>query len=422
MPPTAQVAKASSAALSSTAGLALARRLAPVLLFSDNEPFLPSRLGVSILDVPGRSPSAPLDITFEPGVERVIEYAIWWDWDVQHLYELEHVWLKLDGADRIVGVEASAHGGKFAMTGPDGTLPLVDGRITLVSTPGKHAFTATPAQQDNTRELTEICCAELAGRGGLLINDMFRDAIGPVSAADHRAVKRYLQARAFAPVFRFGQSVDLATLEMVSWEDLAAWIPGRVRDILAEIRAEQPLLKAVFLDSGDTLVDEGTEVFDDEGYVIEANLIPGALEMVEALTAEGYRLALVADGRVRSFETILGGHGIHPHFEVKVISEAEGCQKPDRRMFETALTGLGLSADDAGSVVMVGNHLERDIGGANQLGIISIWQSWSHRRSRIPAHADEIPRYTIRTPGELPGLLAEIEREMARARHNPALA
>lgn len=420
MSSTAQLAQI-SAAQSSSASLALARRLAPVLLFSDNEPFLPSRVGISVLDAPGRSPSARLDITFEPGVAQVIEYAIWWDWDVQHLYELEHIWLKLDSADRIIGVEASAHGGKFAMTSADGGLPLVDGRVTLVSTPGKHAFTANVAEQDKTRELTELCCAELAGRGGVLVNDMFRNAIGPLSAADHRAVKRYLQARAFAPVFRFGQAVDLAALEMVSWDDLAAWIPGRVRDVLAAIRAEQPLLKAVFLDSGDTLVDEGTEIFDEEGYVIEANLIPGALEMVQALTAEGYRLALVADGRVRSFETVLGGHGIHPHFEVKVISEAEGCQKPDRRMFETALKGLGLTQADAESVVMVGNHLERDIGGANQLGMISIWQSWSHRRSRIPAHAGEVPRYTIRTPGELPGLLAEIERQMARAGHNPVV-
>lgn len=419
MQPTAQVAEAPSAALPSSTDLSLARSIAPVLMFSDNEPFLPSRVGVSVLDRPGRSPSAPLEIAFGPGVERVIEYAIWWDWDVQHLYELEHVWLKLDATDRIVAVEASAHGGKFGMTGTDGGLPLVTGRITLVSTPGKHAFTATPAEQDKDREMTAVCCGDLAGRGGVLINDMFTSALGTITAEDHRAVKRYLQARAFTPVFRFGRSIDVGMLDMVTWHDLAAWIPGRVRDVLAEVRAEQPLLKAVFLDSGDTLVDEGTEVFDADGYVIEASLIPGALEMVEALSAEGYRLALVADGRVRSFETILGGHGIGPHFEVKVISETEGCHKPDARMFERALEGLGLSAADTPAVVMVGNHLERDIAGANRLGIVSIWQSWSHRRSHIPANPDEVPRYTIRTPGELPGLLAEIERHMARARHNP---
>ena len=142
--------------------------------------------------------------------------------------------------------------------------------------------------------------------------------------------------------------------------------------------------------------------------------------MVRALADDGYRLALVADGRVRSFATILGGHGISPHFHAQVISEAEGCEKPDRRMFETAMTALGLANGDAEAIVMVGNHLERDIGGANRLGIISIWQSWSKKRSHIPAEAGEVPRYTIRSPGELPALLAEIERQMARAKANPA--
>lgn len=404
-----------------TLDLALARRLAPVIRFADNEPFLPSKVGVSLLDRPGKSPSAHLDITFETGVAKVIEYAIWWDWDVQHLYELEHIWLKLDADDQIVAVEASAHGGKFGMVGSDGGLPLVDGRVTLVSTPGKHAFTATVEGQGKDRQGTIAACGELAGRGGVLLNDMFAPAIGPVSSEDHRAVKRYLQVRAFTPRFHFDNLVPLSELELVSWDHLAAWIPGRVRDVLAQVRAEQPLLQAVLLDSGDTLVDESTEIFDDEGYVIEAKLIPGALEMVEVLAAEGYRLALVADGRVRSFDTILGGHGIHPHFEVRVISETEGVQKPDRQMFEKALHGLGLGAAHAGEVVMVGNHLERDIGGANALGIVTIWQSWSHKRSRIPANAQEVPCYTIRTPGELPGLLAEIERQMARKQHNPAV-
>jgi len=403
----------------STADIELARRLAPVIRFGDNEPFLPSRVGISVLTAPSRSPSATLDITFEPGVAKVVEYAIWWDWDIQHLYELEHIWLKLDANDQVVGVEASAHGGIIPMTISDGALPLEEGRVTLVSAPGKHAFSATPEGQLPAAEITSVSCQELAGRGTILVNDMFRDALVGLTAEDHRVVKRYLQARAFLPSFQFNQRFDLSTVEFSSWNDLAAWIPGRVKAVLAEVRAQQPLLKAVFLDSGDTLVNEATEVFDDEGYVIEAGLIPGALEMVNALTREGYRLALVADGRVRSFATILGGHGIEPHFEAQVISEAEGCSKPDVRMFQKAISSLGLSQGDAKDIVMVGNHLERDIGGANQLGIISIWQSWSKKRTHIPEFDHEIPRYTIRAPGELPALLEEIERQMARCHMNP---
>lgn len=411
----------SSQSPSASADIALARRLAPVIRFCDNEPFLPSKVGISILSAAGRSPSSPLDISFGPGVAKVIEYAIWWDWDVQHLYELEHIWLKLDAADQIIAVEASAHGGLLPMTLQDGALPLEEGRVVLVSTPGKHAFTATVDEQMPTRDATTVSCQELAGRGSLLINDMFRSSLSEVTPEDHRAVKRYLQARSFLPTFSFSQRVDLAGLETVSWSDLANWIPGRVKEVLAQVRQVQPLLKAVFLDSGDTLVNEDSEKFDAEGYVIEAGLIPGALEMVRALAADGYRLALVADGRVRSFATVLGDHGIAPHFHAQVISETEGYSKPDPRMFQKAMRSLGLVSDDAQSVVMVGNHLERDIGGANQLGIISIWQSWSKKRSHIPADRLEVPRYTIRHPGELPALLEEIERQMGRSNQNPSM-
>jgi phosphoglycolate phosphatase-like HAD superfamily hydrolase len=399
--------------------LALAQKLAPIIQFSDNEPFLPSRVGISVFTAQGTSPSTGLEITIEPGVAKVIEYAVWWDWDIQHLYELEHIWLKLDADDQVIAVEASAHGGRFPMTMPDGSLPIIDGRVTLFSAPGKHAFSATSEAQAATAGETILCCEKLAGHDTILINDMFRSELEGLTAEDHRAVKRYLQARAFLPSFQFNQSIDLASVEFSSWSDLAAWIPGRIKAVLAEVREQQPLLKAVFLDSGDTLVNEATEVFDDEGYVIEAGLIPGALEMINALTREGYRLALVADGRVRSFATILGGHGIEPHFHAQVISEAEGCEKPDARMFQKAMSSLGLANGDAKDIVMVGNHLERDIGGANRLGIISIWQSWSKKRSHIPANDDEVPRYTIRTPGELPTLLEEIERQMARSRANP---
>lgn len=403
------------------AELALSRRLAPVIRFCDNEPFLPTRVGISVLMRPAHSPSASINIIFEPGVAKVIEYAIWWDWDIQHLYELEHIWLKLDAADQVIGVDASAHGGVFSMQSPDGGLPLEDGRLVLVSTPGKHAFTATVEAQNPAWEMTSVSCQNLAGRGGVLINDMFRPSLEEITSEDHRAVKRYLQARAFLPTVSFEQRVDLAALDFVSWDELADWIPGRVRQVLAQVRQEQPLLKAVFLDSGDTLVNEDTEKFDDEGYVIEAGLIPGALEMVRSLTSDGYRLALVADGRVRSFDTVLGGHGIAPHFHAQVISESEGCSKPDARMFEKAISSLGLTADDSQAIVMVGNHLERDIGGANHLGLISIWQSWSQKRTHIPAHSWEVPRYTIRHPGELPALLEEIERQMGRSQQNPSM-
>ena len=196
----------------------------------------------------------------------------------------------------------------------------------------------------------------------------------------------------------------------------------RVPQVLAEVRASQPLLKAVMIDSGDTLVDEATEIRDADGYVVEAALIPGAIEMVQRLTAEGYRLVLVADGYKQSFDNVLGFHGVRPHLEAEIISEIIGYQKPHQSMFDAALAAFDIDAADADSVVMIGNHLSRDVSGANRRGIISIWQSWSPRREKQATAPDEVPDYVVRTPGEIPALLEFIELTMARQATHRAMS
>jgi putative hydrolase of the HAD superfamily len=171
-------------------------------------------------------------------------------------------------------------------------------------------------------------------------------------------------------------------------------------------------LLAVLLDCGDTLIDEGTEVKDEMGATLSADLIPGAAEALQTLHARGYRMALVADGPENTFRREFDQHNLEHYFECLAISELLGCEKPDRRMFEYALNQLGIAPADYGQVVMVGNNLSRDIKGANQLGIISIWIDWSPRRSKIPADASEQPRVTIKTPAELPAALAAIEETL----------
>jgi putative hydrolase of the HAD superfamily len=166
---------------------------------------------------------------------------------------------------------------------------------------------------------------------------------------------------------------------------------------------------AVCLDCGDTLVDEGTEVKDEQGVVLQAELIPGAADMVRELKRRGYPLALVADGPVGTFRNVLTAHELLDLFDALAISEAVGVDKPDSRMFTHALDQLGLIAKDYGRVVMVGNNLGRDIKGANQLGLISVWLDWAPRRSKIPADMLEIPQHTIKTPTELLSLIKLLE-------------
>jgi len=168
---------------------------------------------------------------------------------------------------------------------------------------------------------------------------------------------------------------------------------------------------AICLDSGDTLVDEGSEVKDAHDVVQRAELIPGAAELVKTLKARGYRLALVADGPAGSFHNILTQHDLYSYFDAFAISEDVGVAKPDARMFHHALAQLNIAPAEYGRVLMVGNNLERDIKGANALGILSVWLDWAPRRSKIPADASEQPLYTIKMPLDLLPLLQQLERD-----------
>lgn len=171
----------------------------------------------------------------------------------------------------------------------------------------------------------------------------------------------------------------------------------------------RPRIVAVLLDSGDTLVDEATEVKDERGATQRAELVPGAAETVRELARRGYPIGLVADGFTDTFRNVFTQHGLLELFDAMSVSEEVGVQKPDPRMFRAALDRLGVAEADYGRVVMVGNHLGRDIKGANGLGLVSVWLRWSPRRSKVPADPSEVPTYIIDTPLELLDLLDRLE-------------
>lgn len=169
---------------------------------------------------------------------------------------------------------------------------------------------------------------------------------------------------------------------------------------------------AICLDCGDTLIDEGTEVKTDGDVSLRADLIPGADTLLHELTARGYPLALVADGPVATFHNNLAPYGLYSLFSAYAISEAVGVLKPDPAIFHHALNRLNIAPVDYGRVIMVGNHLGRDIKGANQLGLLSVWLDWAPRRAKVPADADERPIFTIKQPLDLLPLLDQLEADL----------
>jgi HAD superfamily hydrolase (TIGR01549 family) len=172
-------------------------------------------------------------------------------------------------------------------------------------------------------------------------------------------------------------------------------------------------LAALLFDLGDTLMVEETEVKDAGGTTLRAELVPGMAEALRHFKAAGHRLALVADSRPRTPENVLRRHGLVEVFDALAVSEIVGVSKPDPGLFRAALDALEIPEADYGCVVMVGNNLERDIAGANRLGLISIFFHLNERRRTRPLTADEVPCHTVTSAGELSDLIARLEKKEA---------
>lgn len=172
----------------------------------------------------------------------------------------------------------------------------------------------------------------------------------------------------------------------------------------------------IFTDSGDTIIDESTQVYDDQETVLRADFIPGAGEVLKQLKDEGYRIALVADGTWESFQNVYRENGLGYCFEEWIVSEVVGEQKPARSMFDTAMEKMGLTDADKSFIVMIGNNLKKDVAGANRYGITSVWLDWSPRYFHKVEEPDWQPDYTVKTPEELKALIEELEKKCCEKR------
>jgi len=173
----------------------------------------------------------------------------------------------------------------------------------------------------------------------------------------------------------------------------------------------------LFMDCGDTIVDESTQIFADNGNVLKADFLPGAGEMLKQLYLEGYRLALVADGRTASFQNIFRELSLSHIFETWTISDEVGVCKPDVRMFQTAMRQMKLTSADTDRIVMIGNNLKRDVLGANRMGFTSILLSFSPRYVMQPEAKDETPDFVAAMPCEVPEIIHQLEQQFKNRRN-----
>jgi len=96
--------------------------------------------------------------------------------------------------------------------------------------------------------------------------------------------------------------------------------------------------------------------------------IAGNVPLLSEL-ARRYRLGVVSNF-YGNLARVCDDAGIQSFFQVLVDSTEVGCSKPDPRIFQRALTALGVPASAA---TFVGDSLPRDMAGARGAGMRHIW-------------------------------------------------
>ncbi|HEU4580046.1 MAG TPA: HAD family hydrolase [Polyangiaceae bacterium] len=122
----------------------------------------------------------------------------------------------------------------------------------------------------------------------------------------------------------------------------------------------------------------------------------GALETLQVLRAQGHRLALLTNGSALFQRRKLQRFALEPFFELILIEGELGYGKPDPRVFQAALDFFAASPQSAW---MIGDNLQADIAGAQQLGIDGIWHDPDGRG--LPERPPAVPRRIIRQVSEL---------------------
>lgn len=98
--------------------------------------------------------------------------------------------------------------------------------------------------------------------------------------------------------------------------------------------------------------------------------MPGALELLAGLKAEGYRIALIANYACdRVFQRIVDYTGLRPYLDVCLSSAAVEWRKPGRDIYDAATKAWDVEPYE---IVCVGDSLKHDIAGGLDLGALTV--------------------------------------------------
>ena len=219
------------------ADLTIALDYAPIIHFDEQETIPVRAVGYTVfretkksVSFPGRMVKVPENAAF------TVEYAYYFDYDIEHMYDLEHIWITVGKDGEVLASEASFHGKYLVLLVPGlhGSLPPTGNHVHAFCQPGKHAFLPAgelfrlvPGWEESCRE---------AG-GPVLIGNPFSAAYSPTgqdlfvpTPRDDAHSRRWLQERlSFQPTLRFEEK-ELGAELYLPWAELFKLIPNWIAE------------------------------------------------------------------------------------------------------------------------------------------------------------------------------------------------
>lgn len=130
-----------------------------------------------------------------------------------------------------------------------------------------------------------------------------------------------------------------------------------------------------------------------------------AISVLNQLLELGFQIGLISNtSDDRNVQQLIDKCGLRPFFKYIITSAGCGIRKPDRQIFQSALDYFHITADES---VMIGDTLEADILGANQLGMYSIWIIGRVNLQEIH-HLDIQPQAVVSSLAQIPALISDI--------------
>jgi putative hydrolase of the HAD superfamily len=128
-------------------------------------------------------------------------------------------------------------------------------------------------------------------------------------------------------------------------------------------------------------------------------LWPGVLGLLERLRSRGLKLAMITNGMAETHRDKIALLNLEDAFDEIFIADEVGMVKPDVRLFALAAHRLGVAP---AGCVMVGDRLERDVRGARDAGMFTVWMNV--REETVPPGGAR-PDVTVASIGELETVL-----------------